>query len=100
MGFIARVVVVVARGRRPSIGPRTREGVVVGIVVGIGIIVGSYFATAVVGAWATIPEEAGGGMDYTKLFSVPMWMAVACFVIMLALYPGNAKPLAEQAQAA
>jgi len=38
VGFIARVVVVVARGRRPSIGPRTRDGVVLGIVVGIGII--------------------------------------------------------------
>jgi hypothetical protein len=27
-------------------------------------------------------------MDYTKLFSVPMWIAVACLVIMALTYPG------------
>ncbi len=70
------------------------------VIVGIGIIVGSYFATAVVGAWATIPEADGGGMDYTKLFSVPMWMAVACFAVMLALYPAKAKPIEASAAAA
>lgn len=70
------------------------------VIVGIGIIVGSYFATAVVGAWATIPEADGGGMDYTKLFSVPMWMAVACFAVMLALYPAKAKPIEPTAAAA
>jgi len=38
VGFIARVVVVVARGRRPSIGPRTRVVAVVVIGIGIGVI--------------------------------------------------------------
>ena len=67
------------------------------VIVGIGIIVGSYFATAVVGAWATMPD--GGGMDYAKLFSVPMWMAVACMGVMLVAYPARAKTLAERAAA-
>ena len=62
------------------------------VIVGIGIIVGSYFATAVVAAWATIPDADGGGMDYARLFSVPMWMAIACMVAMLIFYPGRGKP--------
>ena len=37
-----------------------------GVGIIIGIIVGSYVATAVVGAWAMGEDEV---MDYTKLFS-------------------------------
>jgi MFS family permease len=59
------------------------------VIVGIGIIVGSYFATAVVGAWAAIPEADGGGTNYVKLFSVPMWMAIGCFVALLLAYPSK-----------
>ena len=59
------------------------------VIVGIGIIVGSYFATAVVGEWAAIPEADGGGTDFRKLFSVPMWMAVASFVLFLIAYPSR-----------
>ncbi|MFZ9916486.1 MAG: MFS transporter, partial [Phycisphaerales bacterium] len=43
------------------------------VIVGIGTIVGSIFASNIVGAWA----KQSGQMDYTKLFSVPMYMAVA-----------------------
>ncbi|MBC03235.1 MAG: hypothetical protein CMJ34_08010 [Phycisphaerae bacterium] len=59
------------------------------VIVGIGIIVGSYFATAVVGEWASIPEADGGGTDYRKLFSVPMFMAIASFLIFLVAYPSG-----------
>ena len=59
------------------------------VIVGIGIIVGSYFATGVVGTWATVD----GAMDFVRLFSFPMWMAVGCLVIMLVAYPNRAKPL-------
>ena len=61
------------------------------VIVGIGIIVGSYFATGVVATWATIPEADGGGMDFAKLFSVPMWMAIACFFVMLIAYPKHSQ---------
>ena len=54
------------------------------VIVGIGIIVGSWFATGVVGAWAATDT----GMDFAKLFSVPMWMAIACIVLMAVFYPG------------
>ncbi len=64
------------------------------VIVGIGIIVGSYFATGVVGAWAKMPAADGGGMDYAKLFSVPMWMSVACLALMLVFYPRHSRPLA------
>jgi MFS family permease len=58
------------------------------VIVGIGIIAGSLFATSVVAKYASAGLEAGQ-MDYVKLFSVPMYMAVACFVVMLLFYPGG-----------
>ncbi len=58
------------------------------VIVGVGIIVGSLFATAVVGEWAMID----GTMDYSALFSVPMWIAVGCLAFMLLFYP-NVKNL-------
>lgn len=56
------------------------------VIVGIGIIVGSWVSTAVVGEWAT---KAEGGMDYVKLFSVPMYASLACFVALLLFYPSR-----------
>ncbi|MGA0419906.1 MAG: hypothetical protein ACO3P9_07735, partial [Phycisphaerales bacterium] len=32
------------------------------------------------------PETA---MNFTRLFSVPMWMAVACLAALLVFYPGR-----------
>ena len=55
------------------------------VIVGIGIIVGSWFANSIVAPWAS----EGGAMDYTRLFSVPMWMAAVCFLIVLAIYPSH-----------
>lgn len=57
------------------------------VIVGIGTIVGSIFAANIVGGWAS----QGGSMDYQKLFSVPMWMALGCFGLMLLAYPGKKK---------
>jgi len=57
------------------------------VIIGIGIIVGSYVATAVVGKWAS----AGGAMDYTKLFSAPMWASLACLALLLLLYPSRTR---------
>mgnify|MGYP001115173036 CR=1 FL=1 len=54
------------------------------VIIGIGIIVGSWFATSVVAAWASGGTDV---MDYTKLFSVPMWMAIGCLVVLMLLYP-------------
>lgn len=61
------------------------------VIVGIGIIVGSWFATAVVGAWAM----TDGAMDFAKLFSIPMYMAIGCLLLMLVFYPGR-KSIAGQ----
>ena len=55
------------------------------VIVGIGTIVGSIFAANVVGGWAS----QGGAMDYQELFSVPMWMALGCLLVVLALYPSR-----------
>jgi len=53
------------------------------VIVGVGIIVGSLFATALVGEWAMVD----GTMDYSLLFSVPMWLSVACFLMLVVFYP-------------
>ena len=70
------------------------------VIVGIGIIVGSWFATSIVGAWAATGPE--GKMifpgDFTRLFSVPMWISLACLVFVILLYPGRSK--AQVAKAA
>lgn len=80
------------------------------VIVGIGIIVGSWFATSIVGRWASHPaldasgnpvlDEAGKQVmatNYTELFSVPMWIAVGCLVVLLVLYPGGRRqPVAVQ----
>ncbi len=63
------------------------------VIVGIGIIVGSWFATSIVGSWATDSVTPTGGgeavdvMNYTRLFGIPMWIALGCLVVLLVLYP-------------
>lgn len=69
------------------------------VIVGIGIIVGSWFATSIVGSWATDTIEVVdaatqevtkvGQMNYSRLFSVPMWMSIACLAALLVFYPGG-----------
>ncbi len=65
------------------------------VIVGIGIIVGSWFATSIAGRWAS---TAGGGTDYTRLFTVPMWIAVGCLVVLLVFYPGSRRQNAATTQ--
>ena len=60
------------------------------VIVGIGIIVGSKVAGSVA-EWATVGEK----MDYTKLFSVPMWAGLACLVLMGIFYPNRNPALAS-----
>jgi nucleoside transporter len=55
------------------------------VVVGIGVIVGSKIA-----GWVSDGAKgADGSMDYTKLFSVPMWASIACLIVLLAIYPSR-----------
>jgi nucleoside transporter len=50
------------------------------VIVGLGVIGGNYFA-------GKIAAAAGG--DYRHLFSVPMYICVACFVLLLLFYPAR-----------
>jgi nucleoside transporter len=60
------------------------------VIVGIGVIVGSLIAGKVA-EWAS----PGGVMDYQRLFSVPLWAALACLVALLLFYPrGKPAPAA------
>lgn len=54
------------------------------VIVGIGVIVGSLIA----GKVAEL-ASADGVLDYRKLFSIPMWAALACLVLLLLLYPSR-----------
>lgn len=65
------------------------------VYVGIGLIIGSWIATSIIGGWAS----AGGAMDYRKLFSVPMWASLACLAALLLFYPGGRRPKAELSEA-
>jgi len=58
------------------------------VIVGIGIIVGSKIA-GWVSEWATTSSALGDQMDYTRLFSVPMWASVACLVLLMLFYPSK-----------
>ncbi|MEM8757943.1 MAG: MFS transporter [Planctomycetota bacterium] len=61
------------------------------VIVGIGIIVGSMFATKIAEMNLYIDTDGIERMDYTGLFAVPMWMSVACLVALLVLYPARAR---------
>jgi nucleoside transporter len=60
------------------------------VIVGIGIIVGSLIA-GWVGQWATVD----GAMQYTPLFRLPMYGALACFVLLLLVYPRRSVKIAQ-----
>jgi MFS family permease len=53
------------------------------VIVGVGIIVGSKIATGLAD-WAALPT---GGIDYARLFTVPMWASAACLIAPLLFYP-------------
>ena len=82
------------------------------VIVGLGFIVGSWFATSIVGKWATHDVLDGAGqavlnaegaalteVNYTELFSVPMWMAIACLLALLVFYPSGRRATATSADA-
>ncbi|MDP6939771.1 MAG: MFS transporter [Planctomycetota bacterium] len=60
------------------------------VIVGIGVIVGSKIAGSVA-EWAT---SDAGVLDYTRLFSVPMWASVAVFILLLLIYPPSRREVA------
>jgi MFS family permease len=57
------------------------------VIVGVGIIVGSFVATSVVANWAT--DSGRLPMDYRRLFTVPMWAALACLALLIVFYPAR-----------
>lgn len=55
------------------------------VVFGIGIIVGSYIASQIADV---VKDPATGKLDYTALFTYPMWGALACLGVLGLAYPG------------
>ncbi len=60
------------------------------VIVGIGVIVGSKLAAGVAD-WAT---SESGVLDFTRLFSVPMWASVLVFFLLLVIYPSGRREVA------
>lgn len=67
------------------------------VIIGVGIIVGSSIA-GLVAKWASSPGPEGATqVDYTKLFSVPMFASLACLALLLVFYPGRAAARSPEA---
>ncbi len=54
------------------------------VFVGIGIVVGSYVAGQI-GDWATINDI----VNWSALFSIPMYAALVCLALLLVFYPSG-----------
>lgn len=54
------------------------------VIIGIGIIVGSKVA-----GWVAEKATTNEVLDYTKLFSFPMYASIACLVLLLLFYPSG-----------
>jgi nucleoside transporter len=53
------------------------------VIVGLGVVFGNLFAGKVA-AVATLPD---GGTDFTKMFSIPMWVGLASLIVLAIAYP-------------
>jgi MFS family permease len=53
------------------------------VIVGLGVIVGNYFAGQV---------SKGAKGDFSIEFSIPMWIAIGCLVALLLAYPKSRRP--------
>ena len=58
------------------------------VLIGVGIIVGSWFATSIAGRAATGDD---GVMNFQTLFSIPMWIALVCMVVLAVAYRNPVK---------
>lgn len=56
------------------------------VIIGVGIIVGSMIA-----GWVATWAQRSGTMNFTELFSVPLWAAVVCLLILLVAYPARGR---------
>ncbi|MAF64505.1 MAG: hypothetical protein CMJ84_02435 [Planctomycetes bacterium] len=54
------------------------------VIIGCGVIVGSKIA-----GWVSDWTMVDGVQDYQRLFSVPMWGALACVVALVVFYPSR-----------
>ena len=63
------------------------------VIIGIGIIVGSKLAgeaASLATSWSTdAAGEVVSSLDYSLLFSYPMWASVACLAFLMIFYPAR-----------
>lgn len=61
------------------------------VIIGIGVIVGSKIA-----GWVADWASESGEMDFTRLFGIPMWAALACFLLLVIFYPSRSPRRGDQ----
>jgi MFS family permease len=66
------------------------------VLVGVGTIVGNLL-TGYIGGMATRPD---GTVDFRFLFSVPMWITVACLIGLILMYPSRSRIVDQEGLAA
>ena len=78
------------------------------VIIGIGIVAGSWFAAQIVDPWAkrrigldpkTLFADIPAALkhDYfAGLFSIPMWIALGCLAVLVVLYPGGSRSSKER----
>jgi MFS family permease len=68
--------------------------------MGLGVIAGNFFAGKV-DRWATVVDLATGTKttNYQTLFSIPMWICVACLAGLLLFYTSKEKSAVKTAEA-
>jgi len=55
------------------------------VIVGMGVVVGSVLS-GTIGSWFEKPDHT---FDYERLFALPMWVSLACLVLLLLFYPAR-----------
>ena len=73
------------------------------VIIGVGVIVGSKIAgeaaNLATAETVNLLGETESTLDYTKLFSYPMWGALACLVMLLVFYPARSPRRGDAAAA-
>ena len=65
------------------------------IVFGLGVVGGNLLS----GYISSISHTADG-LSYTRMFGIPMWISLACLILLALAYPANGRSRRDSAEAA
>ena len=77
-------------GEASKNGRASAQGLYNLVSIGLGVIVGNYFAGQVYAA-NTVTVAGEDVTNYQGLFAVPMFVTIGCLVLLLAFYPSKSR---------